>query len=282
MDGESRGSPDSLRLRILRKYDGLSRAERRVADTALLRGEGLLDYTIADLAQESGVSEPTVVRFCNSVGFRGIKELKRAAVPVQVHAGPLEERVGIGEVDSEEKLVAFVLDHMHDVLRETRKTLDLVRLRQAIDLLEGTRFVKVAGLGGSAIAARHAQHYFRRIGLQCSPFSVYEPQDISVERYDPGDVVLAISRSGNTPLVVDIVVDAKRKGASVISITSWGENRLQALADVSLQTPFGGPGIIDGHHAMERTAEIAVVDMLYAGLYLRRREAQEPQPMHAR
>lgn len=271
MDGEGRATSGSLRLRILQKYDGLSRSERRVADVVLLRGEKLLDDTISSLAHDSGVSEPTVVRFCNSIGFRGIKELKRAAVPVP-QATSSEERIPLADVDSEEKLVSFVLDQMHDVLRETHMTLDRGRLAKAIGLLEGTRFVKVAGLGGSAVVARHAQHYLRRIGIQCTSFSVYEPQDIVVERYDPGDVVLAISYSGDNPLVVDIVADAKRKGAGIICITSWGESRLERLADVSLQTPFGGQGVMNGHHALERTAQIAIVNVLFAGLYLRKQQ----------
>jgi RpiR family transcriptional regulator, carbohydrate utilization regulator len=265
----SEGGSD-LRLRILRKYAGLSPAQRRVADTALRLGQGLLDRTIADLAQESRVSEPTVVRFCNTVGFHGIKDLKRAAIPLARTEGASGERIGLSEVDTEEALVTFVVEHMTSVLRETSKTLDLTAVAQAVTLLQRTRTVKVAAFGGSAVAARHAQHYLRRMGIPCTSFSVYDPHDIGLERYDRGDVVLAISRSGSDPLIVDIVADAKSKGASIICITSWGENRLHALADVSLQTPFRGPGILDGQHALERTAQIAVLNVLIAGLALNR------------
>lgn len=261
---------EALRLRVLQKYDGLSRAERRVADVVLARRASLIDCTIADLARESGVSQPTVVRFCNSIGFSGIKELKRAAVSVPAPAGSAGERVELDEVDSGEKLISFVLDRMQDALRETYETFDRERLAAALDLLEDARFLRVVGTGGSAIAARHAQHYFRRLGIPCSTFSVYEPEEVAMERYDHGDVVLAFSLSGNTPLVVDIVADAKRKGASVICVTSWGENRLRELADVSLQTPFCGEGAIYGHRALERTAQLAAVNLLYAGLALRR------------
>lgn len=269
MSATSGGGTDLLKLRILQKYDGLSAAERRVADTALRRGAELIDYTISELARESGVSQPTVVRFCNSVGFRGIKELKRAAVRFQAEAPSPEVDLAIDEVDSEDKLVSFVLQRMREVLRETRETLDVGRLKQAVDRLQYARSIKVAGLGGSAIAARHAQHYFRRLGIPCAVLAVYETQDVSVERYDDGDVVLAISQSGSNQLVLDIVADAKRKGAAIIAITSVRESKLQELADVALQTPYAGHGLIGGHHAMERISQIAVVNMLYTNLYLR-------------
>lgn len=269
------GGPELLRLRILQKYDGLSAAERRVADTALQRGEGLLDYTISELARESGVSQPTVVRFCNSVGYRGIKDLRRAAVRSQSDARSPLGRLALGDVDSEDKLVSFVLQQMREVLSETRETLDVRRLKEAVAKLQVARSIKVAGLGGSAIAARHAQHYFRRIGIPCSVLSVYEPQDIALERYEEGDVLLAISQSGSNPLVIEIVSDAKRKGAAVIAITSLRESRLQELADVALQTPYGGQEMVEGHHAVERTAQLAVVNMLYSGLHLKRQARKE-------
>lgn len=260
-----------LKQIILHKYDGLSASERRVADTVLARGLALLDDTIADLAQLSSVSEPTVVRFCKSVGFNGIKELKRAALPVPLPATAAMRQLLLEQLKTQEDIASFVTSHKHEILDETYRTLDRKALDKAITLLKATRFVKVAGLGGSAVAVRHAQHYFRRIGIQCSSYSVYEPEDIDVERYAPGDVVLAISYSGENPLIVDIVADAKRKGASIICILPWGESRLFELADVALRTPYGGHGIIPGHHGLERTAQIAVVDMLFTGLYVRRR-----------
>ncbi len=261
-----------LKLNILRRYDGLSKAERKVADTVLLQGDRLLDYTIADLARESGVSEPTVVRFCNSLDLRGIKELKKAAVPVLAPKANPVDCLSLDQVNSDEELVSFVLDNVRRILQETHKLLDRSGLDQAIELLVKTRYVKVVGLGGSSVVGRHAQHYLRMVGMHVTLFSAYEPHDTLLEHYNPGDVVLAISYSGNNPVVVDIVEDAKKKGASIISITSWGDNKLQQLSDVALQAPFGGKGIINGYHAIERTAELALVDMLFAGVYLRKKK----------
>jgi RpiR family carbohydrate utilization transcriptional regulator len=268
--GDASQGATGLKRAILRRYDRLSAAERRVADTVLSRGAALLDDTIASLAQLSGVSEPTVVRFCRSVGFSGMKELKRAALPVPEVARPEGRQPQLEELRTEDDVVSFVTTHKHHVLEELHRTLDRGALAEAIRLLDAARSVRVAGLGGSAVVVRHAQHYFRRIGIQCSSYAVYEPDDIAVERYAPGDVVLAVSYSGDNALVVDIVADAKRKGAAVIGILPWGESRLHRLADVALQVPFRGNGIVPGHHGLERTAQIAIVDMLFTGLYVRR------------
>lgn len=268
--GEGDVASETLRWRVLEKYDGLSRAERRVADTVLRLGPRLLERTIADLARESDVSEPTVVRFCTSVGFRGIKELRRAVDLRPPAASPAPERSGLDDGTFEEQILTFVTQAMHDVLRDTREALDRTRVARAVDVMAEARSVRIAALGGSAIAARHAEHYFRRLGVPCAQVNVYDPRDVSVERYERGDVLLAISRSGTNPLVLEIASDAKLKGATVVCITSWGGNPLHGLADVSLQTPFGGPGAIDGLHAVERTSQIAVLNVLIACMHRRR------------
>lgn len=200
-----------------------------------------------------------------------MKELRRAAMKAAPEVSTTKTPSDLGDVDSDAAVVAFVLGHMNDVLRDTRETLDVRAVCDAVTLLDRARSVRIAALGGSAIAARHTEHYLRRLGIPCTSVAVFDPRDVSVERYDPGDVLVAISRSGDNPLIVDIVSDAKGKGASIVCITSWGGNRLHELADVSLQTPAGGPGLLDDHHALERTAQIAAVNVLLAGLHARRR-----------
>ena len=52
-----------------------------------------------------------------------------------------------------------------------------------------------------------------------------------------GDVLLAISTSGNSQNVLDAVAKAQQKGMKVISLTSFGENKLSPLSDVAICTP---------------------------------------------
>lgn len=185
---------------------------------------------------------------------------------------PRDECLSLSEVDSDEKIVSFVINNMQQVLEETYKTLDREQLFKAIDLLHRAKFVKVVGLGGSSVVARHAQHYLRKVGLHVTLFSAYELGDAMIEQYTKDDVVIAVSYSGNNPFVVDIVRDAKRKGASIIGITSYGENNLQQLADVPLISSVGGKGIINGYRAIERTTQLAIVDMIFTGLSLKRKQ----------
>ena len=52
-----------------------------------------------------------------------------------------------------------------------------------------------------------------------------------------GDVLLAISTSGNSQNILDAVAKAHKKGMKVISLTSLGESKLSPLSDVAICTP---------------------------------------------
>ena len=52
-----------------------------------------------------------------------------------------------------------------------------------------------------------------------------------------GDVLLAISTSGNSQNILDAVAKAQKKGMKVISLTSLGESKLSPLSDVAICTP---------------------------------------------
>jgi D-sedoheptulose 7-phosphate isomerase len=52
-----------------------------------------------------------------------------------------------------------------------------------------------------------------------------------------GDVLLAISTSGNSANVVNAAIEAKKKGLAVVALTSVGKNKIKELADVSISAP---------------------------------------------
>src|SRR6185295_19820326 len=72
------GAPSTIDIvsRIERVEAELSPAERRVAETVRQDFEAATRYTIAELARRAGVSQPSVTRFCRSVGSRSFGEFK--------------------------------------------------------------------------------------------------------------------------------------------------------------------------------------------------------------
>ena len=78
---DTRSSPPNekgLLARIRIASTALSRAERQVAEFLLQKPHDALEMSIRVLAQACNVSEPTVARFSQSLGFDGFKSFKLA------------------------------------------------------------------------------------------------------------------------------------------------------------------------------------------------------------
>jgi D-sedoheptulose 7-phosphate isomerase len=63
-----------------------------------------------------------------------------------------------------------------------------------------------------------------------------------------GDVVIAISASGNSPNVIEGVTAARAMGAAVIGLAGFGGGKLQALSDISLVVPSNEYGPVEDMH----------------------------------
>ena len=74
-DSVTFGLPIPL-VRIRGVYDTLPRSERKVADYVLNYADEVIYSSVTDLAQTVDVSESTVVRFCQRLGYQGYPELR--------------------------------------------------------------------------------------------------------------------------------------------------------------------------------------------------------------
>lgn len=76
----------------------------------------------------------------------------------------------------------------------------------------------------------------------------------------PGDLLIAISGSGNSPNILRAVEWAKRNGLKTFGCTGFSGGKLRALADQSLHVPLDDMGIVESVHL---TAFHWVVDNLH-------------------
>lgn len=134
------------------------------------------------------------------------------------------------------------------------------------------RRIWVFGNGGSAATANHFSADFEKnavpsgmprphilsLSESCEKILAYG-NDIAFERVfsqqlesaaQPGDVVLAISASGNSPNVICGVQRAKKMGVQVIGFTGFSGGELRRLADISVHYDVESYELAEDLHAM--------------------------------
>lgn len=222
--------------------------------------------TLSELAAEAAVSEPTVVRFCRAVGFRGFREFQITLAQALAAQSGFND-VAMTKTDPQQDLIGSVLSNHLSTLVAIRDALDADSVNRAIDILADARRIEFFGLGASGIVAIDAQQKFFRLGRPTVAYTDPHMQLMSATTLRAGDVVVAISHTGRTKDILESVVTAKDAGAQVVAITS-PDSPLAFAASLTL--PIGTVEDTDLYTPMmSRLAHLAVVDVLATGLALR-------------
>ena len=257
----------ALKFKIRSLLPELSRSEATVAEYILNHSDDVIDLSVSALADLCGVSEPTVIRACRTIGFSGYQALKIALIK---SAENTIEYSG-EEVQAEDDMkmsVQKVFGAANDAINLTRDNLDIKAMEKAADLLINAKRILIFGVGGSAAVAADVQHKFLRLGFNAQALSDLNMQAISAAYAGEGDVVFAISHSGSSKVVVDNASLAAKNGAKVISLSSIGKSPLTEIADVSLFTAAN-----ETRYRIvaisSRIAELTIIDTLYSYMAFR-------------
>lgn len=249
--------------------DQLRPSERKLADYVIDAPREVLDLTMTDFAVRAGVSQPTIARFCQALGFSGFREFKirlAQSIASDVPAPSVFRDVRPDEPAA--GVVAKVLDRTIGALLQVRNSLSSDSVSTAITLLAQARRIEFYGAGGSGIAALDIQHKFFRLGVPSVAYSDPHTYTTSAALLSAGDVVVVISNTGRTRDILDAVKSALEGGAKVIAITH-GNSPLARMATVGLfanvdeDTDIFSP-------MTSRVSHLAIGDILAVGVALAR------------
>jgi RpiR family transcriptional regulator, carbohydrate utilization regulator len=257
-------APMDLVSRIQRIEGDLSAAEQRVAAAVAADYEATTRMTIGDLAERAGVSQPSVTRFCRSVGCASFSEFKvRLATTLTVAAVYLRtERVFDDDVG---QLAQVVMLRASNAIRDCLEKVDTAAVRRAIVAIVACSRLDIYGQGGgSASVAEDAKLRFFRLGLPVCAYADGHQQRMSAATLRPKDVALAVSNSGRSKPVIDAIEIARSYGATTIALTR-PSTPLAAAAEVVIPvvTPEHANALMP---TASRYAHMAVVDTIATGV----------------
>lgn len=221
-----------LLARIRIGSTALSRAERQVADFLLKKPHDAVEMSIRSLAQECDVSEPTVARFSQSMGFEGFKTFKLAFAKSLATGIPFLH-LDVNQADSVRDVLPKVFDRTIATLMETRNNANASTFEAAVNLLARARRIECYGLGYSGALAIDAQLKFFRFGIPTTVFCDAHLQAQSASLLNSDCLVVAFSRTGRTHDIIQSVQIAKEAGAKVLVLCASG-GPLAQLADVHI------------------------------------------------
>lgn len=175
------------------------------------------------------------------------------------------------ETDADLAAARRVLAQEADGIAQLGAALD-ASFGRAVSLLAGaTGRVVVTGMGKSGHVARKIAATLASTGTPALYVHPAEASHGDLGMIVPGDAVLALSNSGETPELADLVAHARRFGLPLVAITGRADSALARAADVTLLLPPAPEACPMGlAPTTSTTMQLALGDALAVALLTRR------------
>ena len=241
-------------------YPSMKRAERAVAEYVLKNPDRVILLSMRGIAEQTGVSDNTVLRFCRSCGFSGFLDFKSALIPQLLKHGQdlqYSERDD-SLAEQEKKTLSTILSTVSSTYEAVLPAdIELV----AAKLARSARVI-VVGLGESSGIAHVLSTSLLTIGKYASTLSDKVVIERTCNTLDEDSVVVGFSHSGETEEVLTAVRRAREKGAFSVMVTNNMDVKRTLPADVFLFTHVPLTSITGYFFSLPRIAQLAVIELI--------------------
>jgi DNA-binding MurR/RpiR family transcriptional regulator len=255
--------------------ESLSSSELKLAKFALESSNAIRELSSQELANVVGVSQSSVVKFAQKLGYKGYPAFKLGIIDALNHSAVNTNLHGkITITDSFKQMSDKLLSSKVAVLNETQKLNDEKALLAAVERLKSAKRILICGLGGSALVGKDFSYKLQKLGMLAIEEPDTHAQLAFAATLADNDLVFAISESGSTKEIVNVVTQAKRNNCAVISLTRYGSNPVADMADVCLYS------VADEASArlssiLARTAQEFVIDILFIAITQSSRQGRQ-------
>ncbi|TNB46699.1 MurR/RpiR family transcriptional regulator [Martelella lutilitoris] len=256
------------------QMDGLSPADRQIGRYILDNPDEVLRLSSARLAEETGRSQSSVVKFAQKFGFSGYQDMKFAVSKAQAREwrapGALHSTIELG--DSPATVAQKMLSSKMHAMQQTIAANDERDIARVMDLIDTAGRIHVAGVGASSLVARDFCLKLQKLGRYALHDADSHVQMANVSASKAGDVLFALSHSGTSIETVRIAELAEKRGATVVSITGPQHNPIARGAGVTLYT-IADEERVRSSAITARDAQLMLTDFLFILLLQRQKDA---------
>lgn len=242
----------------------MSANEKKLADFILENASLVRDYSSQQIAHAVGVSQSSVVKFSQKLGYKGFTDLKLA-----IHESVVKQESNVAVLHGRGKskgdkmsLKDQLYQSKHDAISGATDLNDDRAIHAAADAIGAATRVQIVGSGHAFAVARDAAYRMMTLGKPVFAEADAEVQMACVETLQRGDCLVVISAAGQAPHLSQLAKRARNAGAVIISVTNQAANPVAALADVRLYSMSrGGEG--DLPEVVATSSQQHVIDMVF-------------------
>ncbi|UFS60647.1 MurR/RpiR family transcriptional regulator [Subtercola endophyticus] len=206
-------------------------SEQRVARQIVEHPEDVPMMSAADLAARTGTSAATVIRACQSLGFKGFQHLRLLLLRDQPSR---LEPAAVSHEGPPREWIPSMFRSAGDELANSLAPLDFDQFDRAVTAMTGARRLLLIGNGASAPIAQLANLGFLNSSRPSEAPADAVVQQLTARSLGSRDVCVCISGSGSNSVTLRSAEAAGEAGATVIGVTSYQRSRLHELSNITL------------------------------------------------
>lgn len=264
---------------ICASMDTFFETEKKIGNFIIHHPKEIVDMTVGELAKECQVSEASVSRFCKKIDMKGFHHLKISIAKEMVSQSEDDELSNHISVDDLEQSLKNILANKVAELTQTVSMMNSENLQDILKRINNAQNVLFAAVGNTVPVAMDGAYKLNQIGISAVSTPVLETQLAYSYNLSPDDVVIAISNSGESTSVINILEAEKQKKATTISITNSEKSTIAKISDYHITTATREKLFLD-EYRFSRVSATMVIEVLYLFLTSMRKEAYDSIIQH--
>ncbi len=242
----------------------MSANEKKLADFILQNPSLIRDYSSQQIAGSVGVSQSSVVKFSQKMGYKGFTDLKLA-----IHETVVKQESNVAVLNGRRasrgasvSLKDRLFHAKNEAISGATDLNDDNSLRVAARAIESSSQVQFVSSGNAYGVARESALKLMSIGKSVTAEADPDVQRLAVATLTRGDCLIVISATGQSTHLSHLAQLAKKAGAKIISVTHQSANPVAALADIRLYSVSHGSDS-DLPNVVATTSQQHVIDLLF-------------------
>jgi DNA-binding MurR/RpiR family transcriptional regulator len=216
---------------------GFSKGQRSIARYIAENYDKAAFMTAGKLGQVVRVSESTVVRFAQGLGYGSYPEMRRAMQDMVRSRLTSVQRIRVAkELLESGDILSHVLSSDIEQIRVTLEETSAADFDEAVSAIVGARNIYIFGLRSSSALASFMGFYFKLLfeNVHVVGESAASEAFEQILRISAGDVFIAVSFPRYSRRTVRAMRYARDRGAKALGITDNDASPIAKLADISL------------------------------------------------
>ena len=208
----------NLSNRISQNYSLLSKKDKHIANFILENQKDVDSWNIKDLARLTEASNATITRFCHKLNYKSFSEFK-TLISQELQLAPAPEL-----------LTEKITDYYNQLIYSSSQLINPKQITALMQAIQKANKIVVCGLGSSGLSAMELGNRLARMGLVIDAVTDPHMMIMRSTLLTEGDLLIAISNSGETDAVVQACETARKEKATIFAITNRNHTSLTEIA----------------------------------------------------